>query len=59
MCGITTYGPVPPSRLTDKLRSTSAAKQEILPNVEHRQHRGLNYRAENLHQPTLQRNARS
>jgi putative transposase len=29
-----------------------AAKKEILPGVEHRQHKRLNNRAENLHQPT-------
>jgi transposase-like protein len=32
-----------------------AAKWEILPGVEHRQHRYLNSRAENSHQPTRQR----
>ncbi len=37
---------------TDKLRSYGAAKREILPGVEHRQHKGLNNRAENSHQPT-------
>ncbi len=38
--------------ITDKLRSYRAAKHEILPGVEHRQHKGLNNRAENSHQPT-------
>jgi putative transposase len=38
--------------ITDKLRSYGAAKREILPGVEHRQHKGLNNRAENSHQPT-------
>lgn len=28
-----------------------AAKREIMPGVEHRQHKGLNYRTENSHQP--------
>jgi putative transposase len=44
--------------ITDKLRSYSAAKREILPSVEHRQHRYLNNRAENSHQPTRQREQR-
>jgi putative transposase len=38
--------------ITDKLRSYGAAKREIIPGVEHRQHKGLNNRAENSHQPT-------
>jgi len=38
--------------ITDKLRSYGAVKREILPGVEHRQHKGLNNRAENSHQPT-------
>ena len=33
--------------ITDKLRGYRAAKREILPSVEHRQHRYLNNRAEN------------
>ena len=41
--------------ITDKLRSYGAAKREILPGVEHRQHKGLNNRAENSHQPTRRR----
>jgi putative transposase len=44
-----------PSTVTDKLKSYGAAKREILPGVEHRQHRYLNNRAENSHQPTRQR----
>ena len=35
-----------------------AALREILPSVEHRQHRYLNNRAENSHQPTRQRERR-
>jgi putative transposase len=31
------------------------AKREIMPGVEHRQHKGLNKRAENSHQPTRRR----
>jgi putative transposase len=38
--------------ITDKLASYGAAKREIMPGVEHRQHRGLNNRAETSHQPT-------
>jgi transposase-like protein len=38
--------------ITDKLKSYGAAKREILPGVEHRQHKGLNNRAEHSHQPT-------
>lgn len=41
--------------ITDKLASYSAAKKEIMPGVEHRQHKGLNNRAENSHQPTRRR----
>jgi putative transposase len=46
---------VPRVMVTDKLKSYAAAKQEVLPSVEHRQHRYLNNRAENSHQPTRQR----
>jgi putative transposase len=46
---------VPRVIITDKLKSYTAAKQETLPSVEHRQHRYLNNRAENSHQPTRQR----
>jgi putative transposase len=38
--------------ITDKLKSYGAAKREILQGWEHRQHKGLNNRAENSHQPT-------
>ena len=38
--------------VTDKLKSYAAAKREIMPGVEHRQHKGLKNRAENSHQPT-------
>ena len=43
---------VPRVIITDKLKSYAAAKREILPSVEHRQHKRLNNRAENSHQPT-------
>jgi putative transposase len=49
---------VPRVIITDKLTSYGAAKREILPGVEHRQHRYLNNRAENSHQPTRQRERR-
>ena len=49
---------VPRILITDKLRSYGAAKREVLPSVEHRQHRYLNNRAENSHQPTRQRERR-
>ena len=38
--------------ITDKLRSYAAAKKLIMPDIEHRQSRYLNNRAENSHQPT-------
>jgi putative transposase len=41
--------------ITDKLASYGAAKRAIMPGVEHRQHKGLNNRAENAHQPTRRR----
>jgi putative transposase len=41
--------------MTDKLASYGAAKKEVIPSVEHRQHKGLNSRAENSHQPTRRR----
>ena len=44
--------------ITDKLKSYAAAKREVLPSVEHRQHRSLNNRAENSHQPTRERERR-
>ena len=44
-------GQSPRVMITDKLRSYSAAKREIMPGVEHRSHKGLNNRAENSHQP--------
>src|SRR6201997_4610339 len=41
--------------ITDKLASYGAAKREIMPGIEHRQHKGLNNRAENSHQPRRRR----
>jgi putative transposase len=43
---------VPRVLITDKLKSYGAAKRDLLPSVEHRQHCYLNNRAENSHQPT-------
>ena len=41
--------------ITDKLRSYAAARAIMGLRVEHRQHKGLNNRAENSHQPTRRR----
>jgi putative transposase len=41
--------------ITDKLRSYSAAKRDIMPGVEHRSRKGLNNRAEHSHQPVRRR----
>jgi putative transposase len=49
---------VPRVIVTDKLKSYGAAKREVLPSVEHRQHRYLDNRAENSHQPTRERERR-
>ncbi len=46
---------VPRVLVTDKLRSYGAAKRELLPDVEHRQSRYLNNRAEHSHRPTRRR----
>jgi putative transposase len=46
---------VPRVIITDKCASYGAAKREIMPGVEHRQHKRLNNRAENFHQPTRQK----
>lgn len=40
--------------ITDKLKSYAAAKAQIMPGVEHRQHKGINNCAEISHQPTRQ-----
>jgi putative transposase len=44
--------------ITDKLRSYGAAKRIVMPGVAHRQHRYVNNRAENSHQPTRERERR-
>jgi len=43
---------VPRVIITDKLKSYSAAKAEVMPGVEHLQQKYRNNRAENSHQPT-------
>jgi putative transposase len=48
-------GMKPKRIITDKLRSYGAAMQQIMPNVEHRSHKGLNNRAENSHVPLRKR----
>jgi putative transposase len=48
-------GIVPRVMITDKLGSYAAAKKVVMTGVEHRQHKGLNNRAENSHQPTRRR----
>ena len=46
---------VPRVMITDKPRSYGAAARVIMAGVEHRQHKGLDNRAENSHQPTRRR----
>jgi len=46
------HGRAPRVLITDKLKSYAAANRELGLDVEHRQHKGLNNRAENSHQPT-------
>jgi putative transposase len=41
--------------ITDKLRSYASARRKMGVRVDHRQHKGLNNRAENSHQPTRRR----
>src|SRR3981081_479908 len=43
---------VPRAIITDKLRSYTAAKAEVMPSVEHRRQKYQNNRMENSHQPT-------
>ena len=51
-------GSTPRVMVTDKLRSYSAAKSELMPGVEHRSHKALNNRAENSHLPVRRRERR-
>jgi putative transposase len=46
------HGRAPRVLVTDKLKSYAAANRALGISVEHRQHKGLNNRAENSHQPT-------
>ena len=48
-------GVAPKRMITDKLRSYGAAKRQVMPQVEHRSHKGLNNRAENSHVPLRKR----
>ena len=48
-------GRAPRVMITDKLASYAVAKRVVMPGVEHRQHKGLNNRAENSHQPMRRR----
>src|SRR5437899_2919392 len=48
-------GHAPRVMITDKLGSYAVAGREIMPQVEHRRHKGLNNRAENSHQPMRRR----
>ncbi|HBQ34399.1 MAG TPA: IS6 family transposase [Ochrobactrum anthropi] len=53
---LSAQGCAPRVMVTDKLRSYGAAKRDIGLNVcDHRQHKGLNNRAENSHQPIRRR----
>jgi putative transposase len=51
-------GVAPRVMVTDKLRSYSATKAQLMPNVEHRSHKGLNNRAENSHLAVRRRERR-
>jgi putative transposase len=45
----------PRAMIADKLGSYGAARRDMGLSIEHRQHKGLNNRAENSRQPTRQR----
>ena len=49
------YGYQPRVVVTDKLASYPPAVRRVLPEAEHRRHKGLNNRAENAHRPTRRR----
>lgn len=49
------HGHGPRVMITDKLKSYAAARKDLKLRCEHRQHKGLNNRAENSHQPTRRR----
>jgi putative transposase len=46
---------VPRVIITDQLKRDAAAKGEVMPGVEHRQHRSLKNRCEHSHRPTRER----
>ena len=48
-------GVAPKRMITDKLRSYGAAWRQVMPDVEHWSHKGLNNRAENSHVPLRKR----
>jgi putative transposase len=48
-------GFAPKRMITDKLGSYGAARRQVMPDVEHRSHKGLNNRAENSHVPLRKR----
>jgi putative transposase len=48
-------GVAPKRIITDKLPSYGAARRQVLPDIEHRSHKGLNNRAENSHVPLRKR----
>lgn len=48
-------GCLPKRIVTDKLRSHAAARRQVMPDVEHWSHKGLNNRAENSHLPLRKR----
>jgi putative transposase len=48
-------GLAPKRIVTDKLRSYGAAKRQVMLDVEHRSHKGMNNRAENSHVPLRKR----
>jgi putative transposase len=54
-CLLKKQGVAPKRMITDKLRSYGAAKRQVMPDVEHRSHKGLNNRAENSHVPLRKR----
>jgi putative transposase len=48
-------GMKPKRIITDKLRSYGAARAQVMPNIEHRSHKGLSNRAENSYLPLRKR----
>jgi len=48
-------GCLPKRIVTDKLRSYGAARRQVMPDVKHRSHKGLNNRVENSHLPLRKR----